>query len=120
MERKEFLKKQRSYTLGYLAAAALTLLIYSAAVAHTWTTTSLAIVALIAAVLQLLVQTKFFLHLKLHEKSAWKFYSYVFTWLMLLIVVLGSLWVMMNLNYNMHMTPDQMLERIEKENKKGF
>lgn len=120
MERKDFLKRQRSYTVGYLAAAALTLFVYSAAVAHTWTTATLAAFALIAAVLQLLVQTKFFLHLRFNKQGAWKLYSYVFTWLMLIIVVMGSLWVMMNLNYNMHMSPTQMLERIQKENSKGF
>ncbi|MGB4761977.1 MAG: hypothetical protein WBP12_01305 [Candidatus Saccharimonas sp.] len=120
MDRKSFLKKQRVYTIGYLIAAALTLFVYSAVIAYTWTTTTLAIIALVAAVLQLLVQTKFFLHVKLHGRGAWKLYSYVFTWLMMIIVVVGSLWVMMNLNYNMHMTPGQMLERIEKENKKGF
>lgn len=108
------------YTVGYLAAAALTLFVYSVVTAQLWQTSTVAAITLVAAVAQLIVQTKFFLHLKLRKRGAWKLYSYVFTWMMIVIVVLGSLWVMMNLNYNMHMSPHQMLERIQKENKKGF
>lgn len=120
MDRKAFLKKQRVYTVGYFLAAILTLFVYSMVMAQFWTATTIAAVALVAAIAQLTVQTKFFLHLKFRVRGAWKLYSYLFTWLMLAIVVVGSLWVMMNLNYNMHMSPHQMLERIEKENKKGF
>ncbi len=119
-DRKSFLKKQRSYTIGYSIAALLTLFVYSIVMAQLWAATTIAVVALVAAVLQLVVQTKFFLHLKFRVRGAWQLYSYLFTWLMLTIVVVGSLWVMMNLNYNMHMSPHQMLERIQKENKKGF
>jgi cytochrome o ubiquinol oxidase operon protein cyoD len=120
MDKQKYLKAQRTYTAGYLLSAALTLTVYVVTVLHNWTMTTLAAVALLAAALQLLVQSKFFLHLKFKKHGAWKLYSYVFTWIMLLIVVVGSLWVMMNLNYNMHMSSHEMLERIQKENSKGF
>lgn len=120
MDKQKYLKAQRTYTIGYLLSALLTLAVYVAAVMHSWTVATLAGLALLAAILQLLVQSKFFLHLKFKKQGAWKLYTYIFTWIMLLIVVIGSLWVMMNLNYNMHMSPSEMLERIKKENSKGF
>ena len=120
MDQKNYLKKQRTYTVGYIVAALLTLFVYLVVMNKLWDATTLAFVALAAAALQLIVQSRFFLHLKKGERSPWKMSSYVFTWIMLLIVVVGSLWVMMNLNYNMGMSPSQMLEHIEKENTKGF
>ena len=120
MERSKYLKTIRSYTIGYLLSAILTIAVYFAVMTKSWDATVLAAVVLVAAILQLLVQSKFFLHLKSGKQGGWKLYSYLFTWIMVIIVVVGSLWVMMNLNYNMHMTPKQMLEKIEKENSKGF
>ncbi len=120
MEKNEYAKKQRSYTIGYVLSALLTVSIYWITVMKLWNMTTLAVVALVAAALQMIVQSRFFLHLKSGEGYRWKLISYVFTWIMLLIVVIGSLWVMMNLNYNMRMSPSEMLQSIQSQNGKGF
>ena len=39
---------------------------------------------------------------------------------MLLIIVVGSLWIMANMNYNMHMSPEQIKDYMIEQNKKGF
>ena len=75
----------------------------------------------VAAALQLYIQSRYFLHLDDdHERPRWRLASYIFTWFTLLIVVIGSLWIMMNLNYNMMMSPKEMNEYMLKQNTKGF
>ena len=74
-----------------------------------------------AAAAQLYIQSRYFLHLDDDkEKPKWRLASYLFTWFTLLIIVVGSLWVMNNLNYNMMMIPEEMTERMLEQNAKGF
>ncbi|MEO8691545.1 MAG: cytochrome C oxidase subunit IV family protein [Candidatus Saccharimonas sp.] len=119
MEKKQYTKAQVAYTFGYVASAGLTLIIYVIASLDAWREAVIAVVALAAAVLQLVVQSRFFLHLKRDKEMSWQLGSYIFAWVMLLIVVIGSLWVMFNLNYNMGMSPDEMLHQINVQNTKG-
>lgn len=53
------------------------------------------------AVIQLVVQLYFFLHLGNETKPRWNLIVFLFMILVLVIVVLGSIWIMDNLNYNM-------------------
>jgi cytochrome o ubiquinol oxidase operon protein cyoD len=55
------------------------------------------------AVVQALVQLVFFLHLGLESKPHWNVITFLFTVLVILIVLGGSLWIMDNLNYNLMM-----------------
>lgn len=47
------------------------------------------------------IQLFFFLHLGLENKPHWNLITFLFTLLILVVIVLGSLWIMYNLNYNM-------------------
>ena len=58
------------------------------------------------ALLQFLVQMFFFLHLGRETKPRWKLLVLGFMVLIVLILVIGSLWIMANLNYRM--SPQQM------------
>jgi cytochrome o ubiquinol oxidase operon protein cyoD len=72
-----------------------------------WPTEVLVYIILALAVVQLVVQSVFFLHVGRDNK--WKLITYLFAILIVLIIVVGSLWIMNNLNYNMmQMTPEQM------------
>lgn len=53
------------------------------------------------ALLQLLVQLVFFLHLGRESKPRWNMYAFLFAAMVVLIIVFGSLWIMYNLDYNM-------------------
>ena len=75
---------------------------------------------LVLAVLQLFVQSYYFLHLGDEPKPRWKSWSYLYSMVMMIIVVMGSLWVMYNLNYRMGMTGPQMEAHMLEQNKKGF
>lgn len=63
-------------------------------------TTTLAVVV-ICAVVQVVVHLVYFLHLDRKSEGGWNLVAIVFSALIILIVVVGSLWIMWNLNYNM-------------------
>lgn len=58
-------------------------------------------VVLVCAVIQLLVHLVYFLHLDIKTEGGWNMVAIVFSAIIIMIVVVGSLWIMWNLNYNM-------------------
>lgn len=108
------------YIIGFVLSVVLTLAAYLA-VTEEWLEGA-ALVGLIVglATVQFIVQVVFFLHLGDEAKPRWKLSAFLFTLLVLVIIVGGSLWIMANLNYNMMMTPEQMDEYMLKEGNKGF
>ena len=89
-----------SYTTGFALSLILTALAF-AAVQFTWATGwSIIILLAFLAVLQLLVQLIFFLHLGEEKKPRWNLTSLLFASMVIIIIVFGSLWIMKNLNYD--------------------
>lgn len=98
-----------SYIVGFVLSVALTLLAYALVVMEIFTGITLLLVVTGVAVLQLVVQMVFFLHIG--RGSKWKLLTLIFTVVFLAIVVVGTIWVMHHLNYNMmHMSPEEMTE----------
>lgn len=96
-----------SYVVGFLISLLTTLLAYFIVVNRLWTPEVLVYAVLGIAVVQLVVQVVFFLHIG--RGSRWKLLTFLFTILVVGVVVVGSIWIMDNLNYNMmDMSPDQM------------
>lgn len=96
-----------SYVVGFILSVAATLLAYFFVVNHVWPKEMLVYIVLGIAVLQLIVQAVFFLHIG--RGSSLKIATFLFAILMLLVIVVGSIWIMNNLDYKMmQMTPDQM------------
>lgn len=108
------------YVIGFLLAVILTLVAYFMTINHVLTGMTLVTILMILAAVQLMVQLVFFLHLGRDKSARWNIASFYFMMMVLVIVVLGSLWIMHNLNYNMMMTPEQMNEFMLKESMKGF
>lgn len=65
------------------------------------------------AVLQLFVQLYFFLHLGKESKPRWNLMAFLFAVLIVAILVVGSIWIMHNLDYNM--TGDEIDTYIQEE-----
>lgn len=107
------------YVTGFISAIALTLLAYFIVTMELLSRDMAVWVIMGLAAVQLMVQLVFFLHLGRDKQSRWNVASFYFMLIVLLIIVIGSLWIMENLNYNM-MTPDQMNEHMLKESSKGF
>jgi cytochrome o ubiquinol oxidase operon protein cyoD len=56
---------------------------------------------IVFAALQILVHTVCFLHLNSQSEGGWTLMAYIFTAILLLITIAGSLWIMYHLNSNM-------------------
>ena len=96
----------RTYLSGYVLSLALTLAAYLYVVHPVYSSNILVAIILVLAVVQFLVQIVFFLHLGAEAKPRWKLFVFVFMVAIVLIIVIGSLWIMNNLNYRM--TPQQI------------
>lgn len=102
----------RSYVIGFVLSVATTLLAYFFVVNNLWHKDMLVFIVLGIAVLQLVVQVVFFLHIG--RGSRWKLATFIFMLIVVLIVVVGSVWVMYHLNYNMmDMSPDQQYQYMQ-------
>ena len=93
----------RSYLLGFLLSVVLTLIPFGLVMYPElgFTQGTLLAVILGMALLQILVQLGFFLHLNSHSDEGWNMIACVFTALIIVILVVGSLWIMFHLNHNM-------------------
>lgn len=96
----------RSYVLGFVLSVVTTLLAYFLVVNNVLPTQALIYTVLVIAVAQLIIQVIFFLHIS--QGSKWKLITFIFTILIVAIVVVGTVWVMNHLNHNMmDMTPQE-------------
>ena len=91
----------RSYVTGFVLSVILTLIPYVIVVNHMFGKQGLVLAVILFGVTQLIAQVIFFLHLSKKSKPQWNIIVFVFTVLIVAILVVGSLWVMYNLNYNM-------------------
>lgn len=102
-----------SYVVGFVLSIATTLLAYFMVVTDLFPKSAMVYAVLGIAVVQLVIQMVFFLHLG--SGSRWKAVTFYFTLLVVIIVVVGTLWIMHNLDYNMmQMNPEQMEEYMRK------
>ena len=60
------------------------------------------------AILQLVVQLVFFLHMSRESKPRWNALMFSFAVLIVFIVVAGSVWIMNSLNYRMMSSPEEV------------
>ena len=92
----------RTYLVGFAAAAVLTAIpfwiVMTGAIASTVIASSV-VVAL--AIVQIIVHTAAFLHVNTRVQGGWTLLAYVFTAVLLVITIAGSLWIMYHLNSNM-------------------
>lgn len=102
----------KTYAIGFGLSIILTLAAYAVAKHHLNTghvfpsDKLMPLILLSLAVVQLFVQLIFFLHLANENKPRWRGIAAVFALVMVLILVIGSVWIMDNLNYRM--TPTQI------------
>ena len=94
-------KAMRSYITGFVLSIILTLIPYYLVVKDVFTAQSLVGTVVVFGVLQLFVQVVFFLHLHPKSRPRWNVIVFLYTLLIVAFLVIGSLWIMHNLNYNM-------------------
>ncbi len=96
-----------NYSIGYATCILLTLIAYLIAnlnYYHNW-----AIIAAIAtlAFIQFVIQIVFFLHLSKEKKDRWRLYVFISMVIVVLILVVGSIWIMNSLDNNMMLDQKQ-------------
>lgn len=87
--------------VGFIMSVVLTLAAYRIVVHHELSDSLLTLTIVGFAFLQALIQLVFFLHLGLESKPHWGMITFLFTVLVVVIVIGGSLWIMDNLNYDL-------------------
>ncbi len=101
----------RSYMIGGFLSLLLTLVPYYLVVNDVAKQGHLLVLLALFATLQIVVQLVFFLHITHESKPRWNLLAFLFMLLIVVIVVLGSIWIMSNLDYNM-MNPGELNEQL--------
>lgn len=100
-----------SYITGFILSLTLTLIAYILVTQKLYTSTTQIIGIIVGlAIIQLVVQLIFFLHLGRESKPRWNVAVFMFAGLVVLIIVFGSIWIMNNLNYNMNHSDSSIIK----------
>jgi cytochrome o ubiquinol oxidase operon protein cyoD len=91
----------RMFLTGFVLALILTVLPFALVAYSHWPASVVVTVIAIAAVLQILVHLHYFLHLNASAEQYGKLWTAVFTAVILLIMVAGTMWIMFNLSSHM-------------------
>jgi cytochrome o ubiquinol oxidase subunit IV len=108
----------QSYVTGFVLSLLFTIAPYTIVVKGWLHGTALILSLFGFALLQLLVQLVFFLHLGSEAKPRWKLVALLFAVVVAVMVVLGSIWIMYNLDYNM--MPKEADKFMLEQKDKGF
>lgn len=92
----------RSYVTGFILAIILTMIPFYMVMHGGFSTVSLVAVIFGAAIIQILVHLHYFLHLSLKYEQRWDIFTFIFTALIVLILVGGSVWIMLSLHHLLH------------------
>jgi len=101
------------YISGFLGSVALTLCAYWLATHGRASSDTLAIVLAALAISQFVLQMLLFLHVGEEHGPRWRLAAAGCMLAVVLILVLGSIWIMDNLNYRM--TPQQILKYMQSQ-----
>jgi cytochrome o ubiquinol oxidase subunit IV len=94
-------KTLSSCITGFALSMILTIMAFMVVAEHHWSAKTMYISLTVLAVAQLLVQVVFFLRMNNSKEGRWNLMPFLFTIVIISVVVGGSLWIMYNLNYNM-------------------
>ncbi len=90
-----------SYLFGFAAAVVLTVIPFALVMTHALPIASLIPVILGLAVVQVVVHLVYFLHMNTSSSQGWNNAAFIFTVIIVGILIVGSIWVMYHLNTNM-------------------
>jgi cytochrome o ubiquinol oxidase operon protein cyoD len=105
-----------SYITGFVLSVLLTLAAYASVTNHSLGNMTVGIIAGLA-VAQLLVQLVFFMHLGRGKSAQLNLVAFAFMLVVVGILVIGSLWIMRNLNS--YMSPEEMNDYMVQQVNRG-
>lgn len=99
----------KGYTIGFLLSVVLTAIPFWLVMAKVLPSSgATAAVILGFAVVQIVVHMVYFLHMNTKSEGGWNMLALIFTLVIVVITLAGSLWVMHHLNVNMMPMPHEM------------
>ncbi|HDT6077820.1 MULTISPECIES: cytochrome o ubiquinol oxidase subunit IV [Aeromonas] len=91
----------QSYLVGFVLSIILTAIPFWMVMDGSFSHSATLMTVVGMAVVQIFVHLVYFLHMNTSSEERWNLTALVFTVLIIAIVVVGSLWIMYNLNINM-------------------
>ena len=106
------------YIVGFVLSIIFTVIAFGLVYCNMYSWGSTVIILIILAFIQFLVQIVFFMHIKDSGKPNWNLYSLIYVVIMVVILVIGSAWIMNSLHSNLHADNEHSkLETNAKHNK---
>lgn len=102
--------KIQVYIVGFTISILLTLIAFVITFYHLLSGWENVALLIFLAILQLFVQLIFFFHIGSKAQSKWNILIFLFMIMIVAILVIGSLWIMTNLNSKMMPTTKQMIQ----------
>jgi cytochrome o ubiquinol oxidase operon protein cyoD len=91
----------KSYAAGFIVSIILTAIAFALVMSGKLSRSAALFGIVSAAVVQILVQLHYFLHLDTSSAARWNVLALLFTVLIMILFVGGTIWIMYNLNYRM-------------------
>ena len=98
----------KDYVTGFLLSVVLTAVPFWLVMARPLDATATALIIVAFAVIQVVVHMVYFLHMTPKAEGGWTMTALIFTVIVVVIMLAGTLWVMHNLNVNMMPAPHDM------------
>lgn len=98
----------RDYLIGFFLSVVLTAIPFWLVMSKALPAGSTSVIVIAFAVVQILVHMVFFLHMNSKSENGWTLLAAIFTFVLVVITIAGSLWVMYNMNANMMPGMDTM------------
>ncbi len=95
-----------SYKTGFILSVILTVIPFALVMGHVLSSAmATTVIILVFAVVQMLVHVYYFLHLDATSEGGWTMLAVVFTFVLVVVAVGGSIWVMYSMDMNMMPMP---------------
>ncbi|KAB0628044.1 cytochrome o ubiquinol oxidase subunit IV [Acinetobacter gandensis] len=91
----------KQYTIGFILSVLLTVIPFGMVMAGGFSRGLLVAVIAITAIAQILIQLVYFLHMNSSSEQRWNVIAFVYTILTIAILLVGSVWIMNYLHFNM-------------------
>ncbi|WP_348666406.1 cytochrome o ubiquinol oxidase subunit IV [Arsenophonus symbiont of Ornithomya chloropus] len=91
----------KTYLIGFILSIILTIIPFLMVINNTTSHNNIVLTIIITGISQILIHLIYFLHIHTTSNNNWNIISLLFTILVIIIIVTGSIWIMYNLNINM-------------------
>jgi len=94
-------KTLKAYVIGLVLSILFTLGSFGIVEVHSLSNPMIFVLLAVLAIAQFIAQVVFFLRMNVSPEGRWNSMSFIFALVIVAVLVFGSLWIMVNLNYNM-------------------